>query len=171
MWSYRGNWVLNPVLVRIIYTKRASHRAPSPHNTLPYVCPWPTPYPLSARDQTTAAAAVVGCTQAFLECRTNTHSNRPQAVIIITNYLYFYYWWCKVMREQFTPYQSKDSSPTIPTYRKKEVKRKTKDKERVSRLCQTKSIIPALETRQSHTIEYWSTRSFLPQRHRGISAG
>ena len=32
---------------------------------------------------------------------------------------------CKAGREWFTPYQSKDSSPTIPTYRKKEEKGKT----------------------------------------------
>ena len=31
---------------------------------------------------------------------------------------------CKAERESYTPYQSEDSSPTIPTYRQKEEKGK-----------------------------------------------
>ena len=31
---------------------------------------------------------------------------------------------CKAEREWYTPYQSKDPSPTIPTYRQKEEKEK-----------------------------------------------
>ena len=31
---------------------------------------------------------------------------------------------CKAEREWYTPYQSEDPSPTIPTYRQKEEKRK-----------------------------------------------
>ena len=43
----------------------------------------------------------------------------------------------------------------IPKYRKKEENRKTlEDKKGASSLCQLKNIGPALETRQSHTIEY-----------------
>ena len=33
-------------------------------------------------------------------------------------------WQCKAERELYTPYQSEDFSPTIPTYRQKEEKGK-----------------------------------------------
>ena len=54
-----------------------------------------------------------------------------------------------------TPYQSKDPSPTLPTYRRKEEKGKiVEDKKGRKQLGQQKGIGPALETRQSNTIEY-----------------
>ena len=44
---------------------------------------------------------------------------------------------CKDEGERFTPYRSKDPSPTIPTYRKKEEKVKTvEDKKGASSLGQ-----------------------------------
>ena len=46
-------------------------------------------------------------------------------------------------------YQPEDPSPTIPTNRQKEHKGKNS-----RRLMPIKNIGPALETRQSHTIEY-----------------
>ena len=53
-----------------------------------------------------------------------------------------------------TPYQSEDPSPTLPTYRGKEEKGKiVEDKKGESNIGQQKGIGPALETRQSHTIE------------------
>ena len=52
-------------------------------------------------------------------------------------------------REQFTPYQSKNHSLTIPTYRKKEVKRKTaKDKRERAALANKKPLALLLK----HTI-------------------
>ena len=48
-------------------------------------------------------------------------------------------WQCKAGRGRLTPYQSKDPSPTLPTYRGKEEKGKI--------------VEAVLETRQSHTIE------------------
>ena len=69
---------------------------------------------------------------------------------------------CKAGRERFTPYQSKDPSPTIdPTsffhqcYRKKEEKGKTiESKKGLSSLGQQKTLTLDVEARQSHTIEY-----------------
>ena len=63
---------------------------------------------------------------------------------------------CKAKREWYTPYQSEDPSPTIPTYRQKEEKGKKSRRlqQGQSSLGQQRSIGHALETRQSHTIEY-----------------
>ena len=57
-------------------------------------------------------------------------------IIIIILLLYYYYYYyiiiiiiikkgrqCKAERDWYTPYQSEDPSPTIPTYRQKEEKR------------------------------------------------
>ena len=64
-------------------------------------------------------------------------------------------WQCKAGRGRLTPYQSEDPSPTLPTYTGKEEKGKiVEDKKRREQLGQQKDIGPALETRQSHTIEY-----------------
>ena len=64
-------------------------------------------------------------------------------------------WQCKAGRGRLTPYQSEDPSPTLPTYRGKEEKGKIfKPQKRTQQLGQQKGIGPALETRQSHTIEY-----------------
>ena len=64
-------------------------------------------------------------------------------------------WRCKAGRGRLTPYQSEDPSPTLPTYRGKEEKAKiVEDKKRREQLGQQKGIGPALETRQSLTIEY-----------------
>ena len=60
----------------------------------------------------------------------------------------------QVWRERFTPDQSEDPSPTIPTYRKKEEKGKiAKVKKGARGLGHSISIGPALKTRQFHTIE------------------
>ena len=58
-------------------------------------------------------------------------------IIILLLLLYYYYYYiiiiiiiiikkgrqCKAERDWYTPYQSEDPSPTIPTYRQKEEKR------------------------------------------------
>ena len=55
--------------------------------------------------------------------------------------------------------------PTLPTYRGKEEKGKiVEDKKRREQLDQQKGIGPALETRQSHTIEYGVNQIF-PERY------
>ena len=41
-------------------------------------------------------------------------------------------WQCKAWRVRLTPYQSEDPSPTIPTHRMKEEKRKTAGDEKGS---------------------------------------
>ena len=62
-----------------------------------------------------------------------------------------------------TPYQSED--PTPPTYRGKEEKGKiVEDKKRREQLGQQKGIGPALETLQSHTIEY-GVNQIVPERY------
>ena len=53
-----------------------------------------------------------------------------------------------------TPYQSEDPSPTLPTYRGTDEKEKIVEDKKKDQLGQQKGIGPALETRQSHTIEY-----------------
>ena len=63
-------------------------------------------------------------------------------------------WQCKAVRGRLTPYQSEYPSPTLPTYRGKEVKGKIVEDKKGEQLGQQKGIGPALETRQSHTIEY-----------------
>ena len=74
-------------------------------------------------------------------------------------------WHCKAGRGRLTPYQSEDSSPTLPTYRGKEEKGKiVDDKKRREELGQQKGIGPALETRQSHTIEY-GVDLIVPERY------
>ena len=55
----------------------------------------------------------------------------------------------------YTPYQSEDPSPTIPTYRQKEEKGKNSMTiAGIEQLRPIKNIGPRLETRQSHTIKY-----------------
>ena len=76
---------------------------------------------------------------------------------------------CKAGREWYTryTYQSEHPSPTIPTYKQKEEKGKKEWKTIVDieQLRPKKSIGPALETRQSHTIEYWVS-TIVPEGHR-----
>ena len=92
--------------------------------------------------------------------RTFVPSQCPSVTILMTLYSIIIIiviekdWQCNAGTGRMTPYQSKDPSPTLPTYRGKEEKMKiVKDKkERATR--STKSFGPALETRQSHTIEY-----------------
>ena len=74
-------------------------------------------------------------------------------------------WQCKAGRERLNPYQSKDPSPPLPTYRGKEEKGKiVKDKKRREQLGQQKGIGAALETSQSHTIEY-GVNQIVPERY------
>ena len=74
-------------------------------------------------------------------------------------------WQCKAGRGRLTPNQSEDPSPTLPTYRGKEEKGKiVKDKKRSGQLGQQKSIGPALETGQSHTIKY-GVNQIVPERY------
>ena len=64
-----------------------------------------------------------------------------------------------------TLFQSEDPSPIVPTYRGKEEKRKiVEDKKRREQLGEQKGIGPALETRQSHTIEY-GVNQIVPERY------
>ena len=64
-----------------------------------------------------------------------------------------------------TPYQSEDPSPTLPTYRGKEEKGKiVEDKKRREQLGQQKGIESALETCQSHTMEY-GFNQIVPERY------
>ena len=68
-------------------------------------------------------------------------------------------WQCKVVRERLTPYQSEDPSPTRATHKIKEDKKKTTGyKNGASSGAKKKSIDPAPETLQSHTIEYGVTK-------------
>ena len=56
----------------------------------------------------------------------------------------------------------RNPSPTIPTYRYEEEKEKTVEgKNEASSLDQSKSILPAHQTRQSHTIEYGVSKIVL----------
>ena len=48
----------------------------------------------------------------------------PITIIIIIIIIIKKDWQCKAGRERLTPYQSKDPSPTLPTYRGKEEKGK-----------------------------------------------
>ena len=67
-----------------------------------------------------------------------------------------------------TPYQSKDPSPTLPTYRGKEEKGKIVEGKKGEQLDQQKGMGPALEIRQSHTIKY-GVNQIVPERYsRGI---
>ena len=68
---------------------------------------------------------------------------------------------CKAFREWFTPYQSRDTTPTIPTYRKQEMKLKIEDKNGAN---EKKIIGPACKTHHSHTIEYRGSK-IVPQRY------
>ena len=63
-----------------------------------------------------------------------------------------------------TPYQSEDPSPTLSTYRGKEEKGKIVENKKGEQLGQQKGIGPALETRQSHTIEY-GVNQIVPERY------
>ena len=67
-------------------------------------------------------------------------------------------------REWYTPYQSEDPSPTIPTFRQEEEKMKNSRRLWVEQLRPIKKHWPALETRQSHTIEYGVTK-IVPEGH------
>ena len=74
-------------------------------------------------------------------------------------------WQCKARRGRLTPYHSEDPSPTLPTYRGKKDKGKmVEDKKRREQLDQQKGIGPALETRNSHTIEY-DVNQIVPERY------
>ena len=66
------------------------------------------------------------------------------------------------------PHQSDDPSPTIPTNRMKEEKRKTGDRKGASSETNKKVLALALETHQSYTIEYRSARSFQSDTDRKI---
>ena len=77
-------------------------------------------------------------------------------IIIIKNC-----WQCKAGRERLTPYLSEDPSPTIPTHRIKEEKWKNSRRQKGSKQL-IKGIGLALETHQSHTIEYGVTK-IVPQ--------
>ena len=63
-----------------------------------------------------------------------------------------------------TPYQSEDPSPTLPTYRAKEEKVKIVEDKKGESNSAKKGIGPALETRQSHTIEY-GVNQIVPERY------
>ena len=63
-----------------------------------------------------------------------------------------------------TPYQSEDPSPTLPTYRLKEAIGKIVEGKKGEQLGQQKGIGPALETCQSHTIEY-VVNQIVPERY------
>ena len=69
-------------------------------------------------------------------------------------------------RRRLTPYQSEDPSHTLPTYREKEEKGKIVEdiKGEIEQLGQQKGIGPALETRQSHTVEY-GVNQIVPERY------
>ena len=71
-------------------------------------------------------------------------------------------WQCKAGRS--TPCQSEDPSPTLPTYRGKEEKGRIVEDKKGEQLGQQKGIGPALETRQSHTIEY-GVNQIVPERY------
>ena len=74
-------------------------------------------------------------------------------------------WQCKAGRGRLIPYKSEDPSPTLPTYRRKEEKGKiVEDKKSREQLGQQKGIGPALETHQSHTIEY-GVNQIVPERY------
>ena len=64
-----------------------------------------------------------------------------------------------------TPYQSEDPSPTLPTYRGTEENGNiVEEKKMREQLGQQKGIGPALETVQSHTIEY-GVNKIVPERY------
>ena len=63
-----------------------------------------------------------------------------------------------------TPYQSEDPSHTLPTYRGKEEKGKIVEDKKREQLGHQRGIGPALETRQSHTIEY-GVNQIVPERY------
>ena len=64
-----------------------------------------------------------------------------------------------------TPYQPKDPSPTIATYRQKEENVKNiRSQKEIEQLSPIKNIGPALETRQSHIIEYRVSK-IVPEGH------
>ena len=69
-----------------------------------------------------------------------------------------------------TPYQSEDPSLTLPTYRGKEEKGKIVEDKKAIHLSihtatrPTKRLRPALETRQSHTVEYGVNQK-VPERY------
>ena len=52
----------------------------------------------------------------------NTHVGDQEFIIVII--IIKQGWQCKAGRQRFTPYQSEDPSPTIPTHRMKEEKGK-----------------------------------------------
>ena len=54
---------------------------------------------------------------------TANHANRKALALTIIIIIKIG-WQCKAEREWYTPYQSEDPSPTIPTYRQKEEKGK-----------------------------------------------
>ena len=71
----------------------------------------------------------------------------------------------KGREREIEPYQSEDPSPTLLTYRlKAENEKIVEDKKRREQLGQHKGIGPALETRQSHTIEY-GVNQIVPERY------
>ena len=66
-------------------------------------------------------------------------------------------------RERYAPYQSEDPSPTIPTDRQEEEQGKIVEDYSRDRAAwaNKKSIGPALETNQSHPIEYGVSKLVL----------
>ena len=62
-----------------------------------------------------------------------------------------------------TPSQSEDPRPTLSTYKEKEEKGKIVEEKKVRATRPKKGVEPALETRQSHTIEY-GVNQIVPER-------
>ena len=73
-------------------------------------------------------------------------------------------WQCKAERGRLIPYQFEDPGPTLPAYRGKEEKGKIFEDKKGEPLGPQKGIGPALETRQSHTIEY-GVNQIIPERY------
>ena len=83
-------------------------------------------------------------------------SNRGSYIIIIIKKE----WQCKASRGRLTPYQSENPSPTLPTYRGKEEKRKiVEDKKGESNQANKKALNLLLET-----IEY-GVSQIVPERY------
>ena len=82
------------------------------------------------------------------------------------NYYYYYKRLAMQGRERGnSPYQSEDPSPTLTTHSRKEEKGKiVEDRKMRDQLGQQKGIGPAIETRQSHTIEY-RVNQIVPERY------
>ena len=84
--------------------------------------------------------------------------------IIITIIIIKKDWQCMAGRGRLTPYQSEDPNPTLPTYRKRRERENSWRQKRREQLGQQKGIGPALEIRQSDTIEY-RVNQIIPERY------